>query len=72
MKTIYLLGNSFVFLVLPCLIGPWAAYADWPQFGGPDRNNISRETGLARTWPSKGPKVLWSIALGAGYGSPSV
>lgn len=46
--------------------------ADWPQMGGPDRNNISSETGLAREWPSAGPKVLWTAPLGEGYGSPSV
>jgi outer membrane protein assembly factor BamB len=59
-------------LVMTLLGGSSAAYGDWAQFGGPDRNNSSPETGLSRTWPDKGPKVLWTISLGAGYGSPSV
>lgn len=46
--------------------------ADWPQFQGPNRDGISLETGLARTWPEDGPRELWSIEVGAGYGGPAV
>ena len=46
--------------------------ADWPQFLGPDRNAISPEKGLMRSWPKDGPKVLWTISLGAGYGGAAV
>ncbi len=49
--------------------GAWAA--DWPRFGGPDGNNVARETGLMKTWPEGGPKVLWSAKLGPGFGSPA-
>lgn len=49
-----------------------SAGADWPQMGGPDRNNISPETGLARDWPSGGPRELWRVSLDDGFGSPSV
>src|SRR5262245_64318887 len=46
---------------------------DWPQWRGPDRNGISKETGLLAQWPRSGPPVAWSAAmLGAGYGSISV
>jgi len=50
----------------------WAQAADWPQYGGPDRNNVSSEKGLARKWPEAGPKVLWTVNLGPGYASPSI
>jgi outer membrane protein assembly factor BamB len=46
--------------------------ADWPQFLGPQRNAVSVETGLARSWPAAGPKLLWSAALGAGFAGPAV
>ncbi|OHB84798.1 MAG: hypothetical protein A2Z38_09425 [Planctomycetes bacterium RBG_19FT_COMBO_48_8] len=46
--------------------------ADWPQYLGPDRNAISPEKGLLRSWPEAGPKVLWTISLGAGYGGAAV
>ena len=50
-----------------------AADGDWPQWRGPDRNGISRETGLLQQWPSGGPAVVWSATgLGAGYGSVAV
>ena len=46
---------------------------DWPQWRGPDRTGLSKETGLLKQWPPSGPPVVWSAAnLGAGYGSISV
>jgi outer membrane protein assembly factor BamB len=50
-----------------------AASTDWPQWRGPERNGISRDTGLLREWPRTGPAVVWSASqLGAGYGSVAV
>jgi outer membrane protein assembly factor BamB len=47
--------------------------ADWPQWRGPDRNDISHETGLLKTWPKTGPKLLWTYEeTGIGYSGPSV
>jgi outer membrane protein assembly factor BamB len=47
--------------------------ADWPQFRGPDRNGISGETGLKKSWPANGPELLWSFeGLGSGYSSASI
>ncbi len=46
--------------------------ADWPQFLGPQRNSTSSETGLLRSWPKSGPEVLWTVAVGKGYGGPVV
>jgi outer membrane protein assembly factor BamB len=50
-----------------------ASAADWPQWQGPDRNAISKETGLLKTWPKEGPPQVWKAEkLGAGFGTPSV
>jgi outer membrane protein assembly factor BamB len=49
-----------------------ALRADWPQYLGPNRNATSDETGLLRSWPADGPKVLWTFKLGPGYGGPAV
>jgi outer membrane protein assembly factor BamB len=47
--------------------------ADWPQWQGPDRTGISKETGLLREWPASGPAVVWNASnLGNGYGSVAV
>lgn len=58
---------SLFFLSLSTVWG-----ADWPQFRGPDRDNISAETGLLRTWPAAGPKVLWETPVAQGYAGVAV
>lgn len=46
---------------------------DWPQWQGPDRTGLSKETGLLKEWPASGPPVVWSASgLGAGYGSLAI
>ena len=46
---------------------------DWPQWRGPDRNGVSKESALLGEWPASGPALLWSeSSLGGGYGSIAV
>jgi outer membrane protein assembly factor BamB len=45
---------------------------DWPQWLGPRRDGVWRETGILTKFPSGGPKVLWRAALGPGYTGPAV
>jgi prepilin-type processing-associated H-X9-DG protein len=46
---------------------------DWPQWQGPERTTISRETGLLASWPKQGPPLRWKAhGLGGGYSTPSV
>jgi hypothetical protein len=49
-----------------------AGSLEWPQFAGPHRNFTSDAKGLANTWPSSGPKKLWSRDLGEGYSGISI
>jgi outer membrane protein assembly factor BamB len=50
-----------------------AIAADWPQWRGPDRNGVSKETGLLKHWPEGGPKLRWKTDdIGAGYSTPIV
>jgi outer membrane protein assembly factor BamB len=50
-----------------------AAPATWPQFRGPNRDGVSRETGLMKAWPQAGPKQVWAgKGLGVGYGSLAI
>jgi outer membrane protein assembly factor BamB len=47
--------------------------ADWPQWRGPERNGVSKDTGLIKQWPSSGPQRAWSISsLGEGFGSLAI
>ena len=49
------------------------AASDWPQWQGPDRTGVSKETGLMQQWPASGPSVVWTATgLGSGYGSMAV
>jgi outer membrane protein assembly factor BamB len=49
-----------------------APAADWPQFRGANRDGVSVETGLLRTWPAGGPKVLWSSTVAQGYAGAAI
>lgn len=47
--------------------------SDWPQWQGPDRTAVSKETGLLKQWPKQGPRLLWKASnLGGGFSTPSV
>ena len=43
---------------------------NWPQWRGPNRDGISKETGLLKQWPEQGPPLAWK-ATGAGGGYSS-
>jgi outer membrane protein assembly factor BamB len=62
-------------LVLLCcaLCISTACGADWPQWRGPERTGVSNETGLLKSWPEKGPKLLWTFKnAGEGFSSFAV
>lgn len=45
---------------------------DWPQWMGPQRDGLWRETGIVRKFPEGGPKVRWRARIHAGYVGPAV
>ena len=62
--------------VLGLLFVTVCAHADdWPQWGGPQRDNVWRETGIVETLPATKDGLLprvWSTPLGEGYSGPAV
>lgn len=63
--------TAALFLLL--LVSRCAVAADWPQYRGPERNDISAETGLLAQWPAGGPKLLWTYSdTGIGYSGPAI
>ncbi|MFN5534945.1 MAG: PQQ-binding-like beta-propeller repeat protein [Planctomyces sp.] len=41
---------------------------DWPSWRGPNRDDISTETGLLKSWPEGGPQKIWETReAGLGY-----
>lgn len=45
---------------------------DWPQWFGPQRDGIWRESGIVEKFPDEGPELLWKQEIGAGYAGPAV
>ncbi len=45
---------------------------DWPQWLGPQRDAVWRETGILEKFPEGGPKVLWRVPVNGGYTGPAV
>jgi outer membrane protein assembly factor BamB len=45
---------------------------DWPQWLGPQRDGVWRETGILDKFPANGPVVRWRAAVNAGYAGPAV
>jgi outer membrane protein assembly factor BamB len=49
-----------------------ASADDWPQWMGPGRDNVWRETGILKTFPESGPAVVWTTEVAGGYSGPAV
>ncbi|MCL2710763.1 MAG: PQQ-like beta-propeller repeat protein [Planctomycetaceae bacterium] len=48
-------------LVTLLLLYPSVIAADWTIFHGPNRDNVSPETGLLKSWQPGGPPLLWKV-----------
>jgi len=45
---------------------------DWPQWLGPQRDAVWRETGIIERFPAAGLKYRWRVPIGGGYTGPAV
>ena len=50
---------------------------DWPQWGGPQRDSVWRESGVIEKLPAVDPKTgalprMWTAKIGSGYAGPAV
>ena len=66
-----LLVGTFLLVAVACSSATATdSTTDWNQFRGPNRDNLSAETGLADSWPDGGPELLQTITgIGEGYAS---
>lgn len=55
----------------PCLLTA-AVADDWPQWRGPERDGVWRESGLAETLPESGLDYAWRVPVKLGYAGPAV
>jgi outer membrane protein assembly factor BamB len=70
MKSFLVGMKMLVFLLL--IVSSVSLAADWPQFQGPNRDGKAVDQGIAKSWPEKGPKELWSVPLGEGFAGPAI
>jgi outer membrane protein assembly factor BamB len=71
----HLVKSMVLLLVLTTVVVKAAAQSagEWPQWRGPNRDGISKETGLLTQWPAGGPPLAWKVTgAGKGYSSMSV
>lgn len=62
----------FSLLLLAFAVSPVFS-ADWPQWRGPARNDISPDKSILNPWPAKGPEQKWVFKeAGLGYAGFSV
>jgi len=60
-------------LILFCYSPLAAQNSDWPQWRGPNRDGVSKETGLLKQWPAEGPTLVWkAVGAGTGYSSLAI
>ncbi|MEX0819549.1 MAG: PQQ-binding-like beta-propeller repeat protein [Pirellulaceae bacterium] len=45
---------------------------EWPQWRGPQRDGVWRETGIIDRFPSDSIEAVWRQPIGAGYSGPTV
>lgn len=46
--------------------------ADWPQWMGPNRDDVWTETGILEKFPAGGLKLLWRKPINGGFAGPAV
>ena len=63
-------GIWLIALAMGCAAGLRAD--DWPQWLGPERDSVWRETGIVSSFPAGGPAVVWRAEIGSGYSGPAV
>ena len=68
----HLMWKSRLALCVLMISAPVLLADDWPQWLGPNRDAIWRETGIVEKFPTNGPPILWRTSIGGGYAGPAV
>lgn len=62
----------FVLAWMTAATASLAVAEDWPQWRGPTRDGVWRETGLMTKFPAATLPAKWSMPIGSGYSGPTV
>jgi outer membrane protein assembly factor BamB len=69
----YLVVACFFWAVAVWLMTPSLGLADdWPQWRGPNRDGVWRETGIVEKFSDKQLKLRWRQPIASGYSGPTV
>lgn len=70
------LHGRLLFVSTIFLVSAWSNSVvlgdEWPQWMGPKRDNIWRETEVIDSFPEKGLKEAWRVPIAGGYSGPAV
>lgn len=61
-----------LFLAALAAIPFFSVADDWPNYLGPQWDQVWRETGIVESVSKNGPAELWSVPAGLGYSGPAV
>ena len=68
--------EKLLFVLVVVLVAPLVVAEpildDWPQWRGPFRDGISRETGIITSWSQPGPPLIWKVEGGEGFSSLAI
>jgi outer membrane protein assembly factor BamB len=64
--------KSGIYTIILAVLAVAANAADWPQYGGPNRNNVSSETVAADAWKGGSLSVLWETEVNQGYSGAAI
>lgn len=70
-SVLQVMASWMVVLSLSC-VAFGATTDDWPQWMGPNRDNVWQETGILKSFPEDGLKVAWRTPVAGGYAGPAV
>ena len=59
-------------LLISLSVGGMVKADDWPQWMGPRRDNIWRETGIIDAVPKSGLTPAWKVPIAGGYAGPAI
>jgi outer membrane protein assembly factor BamB len=72
-RSVSLLALVVLFVAGGSAAGETIESAEWTQWRGPDRANLSPDTGLVKDWNAKPPKLVYdATGLGEGYAGVAV
>lgn len=58
--------------LLVLFIHSYALADEWPQWMGPNRDNVWKENGIVSDFNDEGPRILWKAEIAGGYSGPAV